>query len=125
MNLTYKDLPHEGIPATIPINASGGYGIGAILTSSSNGALVLDSYSALHNDRILVKNQSTQTQNGVYKVTTVAYDVAIGGLPFFYGISNERPYERQTYLSRGHSKIVDTESNADEVLQVMTLSYSH
>ncbi len=27
---------------------------------------------------------------------TVAYDVAIGGLPFFYGISNERPYIRQT-----------------------------
>ena len=53
------------------LDASGGYGVGAILTSSSNGALVLDSYSALHNDRILVKNQSTQTQNGVYKVTTV------------------------------------------------------
>lgn len=32
----------------------------------------------------------------IWTNTTVAYDVAIGGLPFFYGISNERPYERQT-----------------------------
>jgi len=32
----------------------------------------------------------------IWTNTTVAYDVAIGGLPFFYGTSNERPYERQT-----------------------------
>ena len=32
----------------------------------------------------------------VWTNTTVAYDVAIGGLPFFYGINNDRPYERQT-----------------------------
>jgi len=32
----------------------------------------------------------------IWTNTTVAYDVAIGGLPFFYGISNERPYIRQT-----------------------------
>ena len=28
--------------------------------------------------------------------TGIAYDCAIGGLPFFYGISNDRPYQRQT-----------------------------
>ncbi len=32
----------------------------------------------------------------IWTNTTVAYDVAIGGLPFFYGINNERPYIRQT-----------------------------
>jgi hypothetical protein len=73
---------HEAVDAATTANlastytagtadASGGFGVGAILTSSSNGALVLDSYSAIQNDRILVKNQSTHTQNGVYKVTTV------------------------------------------------------
>lgn len=73
---------HEAVDAATTANlastytagtadASGGLGIGATLTSSSNGALVLDSYSAIQNDRILVKNQSTHTQNGVYKVTTV------------------------------------------------------
>ena len=52
-------------------DASGGLGIGAILTASANGAISIDSYSASANDRILVKTQTTQTQNGVYKVTTV------------------------------------------------------
>lgn len=32
----------------------------------------------------------------IWTNTTVAYDVAIGGLPFFYGINDQRPYERQT-----------------------------
>ena len=32
----------------------------------------------------------------IWTNTTVAYDVAIRGLPFFYGINNDRPYERQT-----------------------------
>jgi hypothetical protein len=53
------------------LDASGGYGIGAILTASTNGAISIDSYSAALNDRILVKNQTTATQNGVYTVTTV------------------------------------------------------
>jgi len=53
------------------LDASGGYGIGATLTASSNGAFSVDGYSASQNDRILVKNQSTQTQNGIYKLTTI------------------------------------------------------
>ena len=65
---TTANLASTYTPGTL--DASGGYGVGATLTSSSNGALVLDSYSALHNDRILVKDQSTHTQNGVYKLTT-------------------------------------------------------
>lgn len=53
------------------LDASGGYGIGAKLTASSNGAFSVDGYSASQNDRILVKDQSTQTQNGIYKLTTL------------------------------------------------------
>ena len=73
---------HEAVKAATTTNlsatytagtadASGGYGIGAILTASANGAISIDSYSAALNDRILVKNQTTATENGVYKVTTV------------------------------------------------------
>ena len=60
------------------IDASGGYGIGATLTATSNGAISVDSYSAALNDRILVKNQTTATQNGIYTVSTVG----TGGTPF-------------------------------------------
>lgn len=52
-------------------DASGGLGIGATLTASANGAISIDGYSAALNDRILVKDQTNQVHNGIYKVTTV------------------------------------------------------
>jgi hypothetical protein len=73
---------HEAVKAATTTNlsatytdgtadASGGLGIGAILTASSNGAISIDGYSAALNDRILVKDQTNQIHNGIYKVTTV------------------------------------------------------
>ena len=41
------------------------------MTASSNGALSIDGVSPTTNDRILVKDQSTAAQNGIYVVTTV------------------------------------------------------
>lgn len=73
---------HEAVKAATTTNlsatytdgtadASGGLGIGATLTASSNGAISIDGYSAALNDRILVKDQTNQIHNGIYKVTTV------------------------------------------------------
>ena len=39
------------------------------LTASSNGAISVDGVTLSVNDRVLVKDQTTQTQNGFYKVT--------------------------------------------------------
>ncbi len=50
---------------------SQGTGIGATLTATSNGALTVDSVSAAVDDRILVKDQATTTQNGIYTVTAI------------------------------------------------------
>lgn len=36
------------------------------------------------------------TDVNLWQNTSESYEVAIGGLPFYYGISNERPYYRQT-----------------------------
>jgi hypothetical protein len=44
-------------------------GAGATLTATSNGALVVDSYSMLVGDRVLVWQQSAGLQNGIYDVT--------------------------------------------------------
>jgi len=62
--------------ATLPANyangtadASGGLGIGATLTASANGTLTVDNILLTVNDRILVKNQSSGLQNGIYTVT--------------------------------------------------------
>jgi hypothetical protein len=48
---------------------SQGTGVGATLTSTSNVALTVDSVAAAVDDRILVKDQATTTQNGIYTVT--------------------------------------------------------
>ena len=41
------------------------------LTANANGAISIDGVSLSADDRVLVKDQTTQTQNGFYKVTTV------------------------------------------------------
>ena len=40
------------------------------LTANANGAIVIDGVTLSADDRVLVKDQTTQTQNGFYKVTT-------------------------------------------------------
>ena len=50
---------------------NGSLGVGATLTGTSNGTLTLDSTATNLNDRILVKDQTTRTQNGIYKLTTL------------------------------------------------------
>jgi hypothetical protein len=51
-------------------DASQGTGIGATFTITATGALVIDGYTTVLNDRVLLKNQTTASQNGIYKVTT-------------------------------------------------------
>jgi hypothetical protein len=48
-----------------------GYGIGAKLTMTANGALQIDGYSLEQNDRVLVKNQTNAIHNGIYRVSVV------------------------------------------------------
>lgn len=50
---------------------NGASGVGATLTAGSNGAFSTDGVSPALNARILVKNQSTTAQNGIYTLTTV------------------------------------------------------
>jgi hypothetical protein len=50
---------------------NGSSGVGATLTATANGALTVDSVAATIGNRILVKDQASALQNGVYTVTTV------------------------------------------------------
>jgi len=53
-------------------NVAGTYNNGAgTITAGSNGAFTIDGATPSQNDRILLKDQSTATQNGLYRVTTV------------------------------------------------------
>jgi hypothetical protein len=52
--------------------SNGTSGVGATLTNSgTQAALVIDNVSLTSGDRVLVKNQATTFQNGIYYVTTV------------------------------------------------------
>ncbi len=53
-------------------NVTGTYDNSAgTITAGSNGAFSIDGQTPSANDRILLKNQTTATQNGLYRVTTV------------------------------------------------------
>ena len=68
---------HEAVSlattAALPANTynNGTSGVGATLTGNANGALSVDSTLTVVAERILVKNEATGANNGVYTVTQV------------------------------------------------------
>jgi len=58
------------LPAVTYNNGTGG--VGATLTADANGALAaIDGVTLVVNERVLIKNQVAELQNGIYVVTTV------------------------------------------------------
>ena len=77
VNKTYVDQVANGLDVKASVrvattaNLTGTYNNGnGTITASSNGAISVDGVTLSANDRVLVKDQTTQTQNGIYKVTT-------------------------------------------------------
>jgi hypothetical protein len=75
-------LPQSGLAtATVlpntPTYANGASGVGATLTAGSNTTLTVDGIVATLNTVVLVKNQASAFQNGIYTVTTAG-----GGVPW-------------------------------------------
>lgn len=60
-----------GVLSNTPTYNNGTAGVGATLTAGSFGVLTVDGYTPLINEPILVKNQASTFQNGVYTLTTV------------------------------------------------------
>jgi hypothetical protein len=52
-----------------PTYNNGTSGVGATLTAGANAALTVDGVAVSLNDRVLVKNQASAFQNGIYAVT--------------------------------------------------------
>jgi collagen type VII alpha len=83
VNKTYADTIASGINfhqsvrlatvAALPANTynNGTSGVGATLTANANGALSVDGVAVVATNRVLVKNEVTQANNGVYTVTQV------------------------------------------------------
>ena len=75
--------------------SNGTAGVGATLTASANGALVLDTQAGNVNDRILVKDQTTRTENGIYTVT------ATGDISNPFVLTRSIPEDQPAELSGG------------------------
>jgi hypothetical protein len=71
--LTFHAACNLATTAALPTvtYSNGSSGVGATLTATANGALTVDSVTPSVGNRILVKNQASALQNGVYTVTTV------------------------------------------------------
>lgn len=68
--LNFHAAVHAATTANLDATyANGTGGVGATLTANANGALVVDGHTLNANERVLVKNQTTGLQNGIYEVT--------------------------------------------------------
>ena len=67
-------LPQSPVYADGSADASNGNGVGATLTATSNGTLVIDGVTSVVGYRVLVKDQTNQIYNGIYTVTDIGGD---------------------------------------------------
>ena len=81
--------------------SNGTAGVGATLTATSNGAITLDGTTPSVNDRILVKNQTDASENGIYVVD----QVGAGGTPFV--LTRATPEDQPSELSGGSFVFVE------------------
>ena len=68
--LDLKESCDVGTTEALPACTPSGSGAGKTLTGNGVGVLTIDEVATVLNDRILVKNQATGADNGIYKVTT-------------------------------------------------------
>lgn len=71
--LSPKPTARAATTAALPANvyANGAAGVGATLTATANGVLVVDGYAPALGDILLVKNEAAAANNGLYTVTTL------------------------------------------------------
>ncbi len=89
---------------------NGTAGVGATLTANANGALgTVGGYSGLAvSSRVLVKNQATQTQNGIYVVT----QLGSGGTPWILTRSTDFDGSPTSEVEAGDLTYAQEGSNA-------------
>jgi hypothetical protein len=63
-------LASQAVLPNTPTYANGALGVGATLTAGANSTLTVDGVVANLNDVVLVRNQASTFQNGLYTVTT-------------------------------------------------------
>lgn len=76
--LDWKQSVRLATTAALPANTAAGSGVGKTLTADANGALSVDGVAVAAGNRILVKDESPGSDNGIYVVT----DAGSAGTPY-------------------------------------------
>jgi hypothetical protein len=102
--ITVQQSCQEGTTANLTATyVNGASGVGATLTNSgAQAALVIDGVTVALNDRILVKNQTTTFQNGIYTVTNQ------GSGATNWILTRATDYNLASQINQGDLVIVDT-----------------
>ncbi len=88
--------------------ANGSSGVGATLTGFAFGALTIDGVTPTVGDRVLVKNEVTQANNGIYTVTVV------GGVATLYVLTRATDYDQPAETVAGTATFAtEGTANAD------------
>ena len=106
--------------APLPANTynNGTLGVGATLTATAPGILVIDTYTPVLNDRILVKDEVATARNGLYVLTTV------GTVSVPYVLTRATDMDQSTEIS-GASTFVDNGFlNTNSVWIVLTGTFT-
>lgn len=93
----WKQSTRRATTEALPANTydNGLFGVGATLTGNSNGALSVDGSTVVIDTRILVKNESSTANNGVYTVTAVGD----GSNPYI--LTRTSDYNQQSEMQSG------------------------
>jgi hypothetical protein len=94
--------------------ANGTNGVGATLTATANGALTIDGYTVAVGDRVLVKNQTTASQNGIYVASSV------GGATSSYVLTRASDADSGQELNAGALLWVEVGGDGGSKLWVLT-----
>jgi hypothetical protein len=112
----FKEACKYGTTAPLPaVNYSNGSsGVGATLTAVGFGALTFDGSTPSVGDRILVKNQASDLQNGIYTVTVV------GAVATLFVLTRATDFDQSNDIETGDSSFV----TAGSTLSATTWAYT-
>lgn len=112
----FKEAAKYATTTALPslIYANGSSGVGATLTGVAFGALSIDSNTPSVGDRILVKNQVSTFQNGIYVVTTV------GGVATLFVLTRSTDFNQSFEIDTGDTVFV----SAGTTLATTTWAYN-
>lgn len=113
VNINTLNAVVNGLNAQIPVNYAstanlsvtynnGTSGNGATLTATANGALSLDSSSPAATQRVLIKDQTANVQNGVYTVTVT------GNATAAFVLTRATDYNDSSEINAGDGFYVDS-----------------